>query len=245
MRLLNLGCGTKASAHPNAINIDWSVYLRLRRLPLVAAAARIVLDEPRRPRLAALPSNVMVHNLAKGIPFADGSVDVVYHSHFLEHLDRRVVPGFFAEVRRVVKPGGTHRVVVPDLEQLTKRYLDSLDRSGQDATARGQHDQFVGEIIEQSVRREAFSSRRQGAPRRIFEQVILGDARRRGETHQWMYDRANLTELLVNGGFEDVRVVDYQTSEVPDWPSYGLDTDATGREYKPNSLYIEAVRSSP
>ena len=54
----------------------------------------------------------MVHDLSKGIPFDDNSVDVVYHSHLLEHIDRKNVPTFLKEIRRVLKPRGIHRIVV-------------------------------------------------------------------------------------------------------------------------------------
>ena len=32
---------------------------------------------------------VIAHDLRRGIPFADESFDVVYHSHVLEHLSRK------------------------------------------------------------------------------------------------------------------------------------------------------------
>ena len=68
-----------------------------------------------------------MHDLKKGIPAADDSADAVYHSHVLEHVDREAVPGFMAEALRVLKPGGVHRIVVPDFERHVRDYLSSLD----------------------------------------------------------------------------------------------------------------------
>lgn len=68
---------------------------------------------------------VVVHDLKKGIPAPAASVDAVYHSHVLEHIDRDAVPGFFADIARVLRPGGVHRIVVPDLERYAHEYLDS------------------------------------------------------------------------------------------------------------------------
>ena len=107
--------------------------------------------------------DVLVHDLKKGIPAPDGSVDAVYHSHLLEHVDRDAVPAFLAEIWRVLRPGGVHRVVVPDLERYAGDYLDSLERGLGDPQARGWHDAKVSQMILQMVRREAWGTSKQGA----------------------------------------------------------------------------------
>ena len=242
MQILNLGAGTKTSAHPDVANVDWSFYLRLKRSPTLERVAPFLLNGERKRRLAALPDNMVVHDLSKGIPFDDASVDVVYHSHMLEHLDRWVAPRFMEEVRRVLRPGGVHRIAVPDLERLCRDYLDHLRACSEDPAMLPDHDRFVGEILEQSVRRDAYAMRGQTGLRRFLELVLVGDARRRGETHQWMYDEANLSQLLQTCGFSEIRRVDYDESSVPGWSEYGLDLDEQGGEYKPGSLYLEAVR---
>ncbi|MEO1054473.1 MAG: methyltransferase domain-containing protein, partial [Bacteroidota bacterium] len=126
MRILNLGCGTKTSDKEGVVNIDWSIYLRLKKSKLLKLFAPLVLRGVRMERFRALPDNVMVHNLSKGIPFDSNSVDMVYHSHLFEHLDRDIAEGFLNEVKRVLKPGGIHRIVVPDMEYLCKAYLTHL-----------------------------------------------------------------------------------------------------------------------
>ena len=78
--------------------------------------------------------------------------------------------------------------------------------------------------------------------RRFVENLVLGDARRRGETHQWMYDRINLKEKLINSGYKEVHVKNYSTSLIPNWNEYGLDVDENGNQYKPESLYVEALK---
>ncbi len=145
-------------------------------------------------------------------------------------------------VFRALRPGGIHRIVVPDLELLCRRYLADLEEAARGSTNPGDHDAFVAAIIEQSVRREAYSARSQGIARRTLERVVLGDARRRGETHQWMYDRINLGELLAAAGFERARVHRFNTSDIDDWAQYGLDFDSAGGESKPGSLYMEATK---
>lgn len=240
MKILNLGCGTKVCNHLDVINIDWSIELRLRRNQL---SRRLISRFSRGSRVArfnALSDNILVHNLAKGIPFATSSVDVVYHSHLLEHLDRDIAERFLQEAKRVLKPGGIQRIVVPDLEKLCTDYMEHLSRSEGNETEACQHDRYIAKIIEQCVRRESYGSSQQKRLLRAVENFVLGDARKRGETHQWMYDRVNLSNQLTKLGYQDPVVHHYNSSSIVDWDQYGLDQEDKGSEYKPDSLYIEA-----
>ncbi|MGC8952720.1 hypothetical protein [Chloroflexus sp.] len=146
------------------------------------------------------------------------------------------------EVRRVLRPNGFQRIVVPDLEQLCRDYILHIQLSEQSSHEQYRHDEYVAAIIEQSVRKAAFSTKYKKPLRRFIEQLVLGDARRRGETHQWMYDRINLRVLLERTGFRNITVLAYNTSNIPNWERYGLDVDTDGRQYKPGSLYIEAQK---
>lgn len=62
------------------------------------------------------------HDLTKQLPYEDGTVDLVYSEHFIEHLT--VDEGLFVlkECRRVLKPGGVLRVATLDLDYLIRRY---------------------------------------------------------------------------------------------------------------------------
>ena len=94
------------------------------------------------------------------------------------------------------------------------------------------------------MRRESDGTSHQRPVRRFVENLLLGDARKRGETHQWMYDRFNLSALLVSCGFIMPSIQSYDISNVDEWYSLGLDMDESGNEYKPGSLYLEATKQS-
>lgn len=222
------------------INIDWSPYLRIARNPVARRLAGVALDPVRRAKLRSLPANIVAHDLRQGIPFPDRSADVVYHSHLLEHLDRSDAESLMAEIRRVLKPDGIQRVVVPDLEIFARAYLAHGESCLATEAEVARHDEYVAAMIEQSVRREADGTSRQAPFRRRVETRLLGDARRRGETHQWMYDRFNLEALLERSGFADVKAHRFDTSDVPGWEEYGLDADGDGAAHKADSLYMEA-----
>jgi len=239
LRVFNLGCGYQTS--PRCTNIDWSIPARLKGSPLGRRIAPLVLDGARREAYDSMTGVVLRHDLRKGIPAEDSSVDVVYHSHLLEHLDRDAVPGFMAEVRRVLKPGGVQRIVVPDLERDARAYVASLEAASAGAVDATGHEAAVRTLIEQMVRREAYWTAQRRPARRRIENAVLGDARKRGETHQWMWDRISLPAELVAAGFAEPAVVSNTESRIPDWRDYGLDETPDGAEYKPGSLYVEAI----
>lgn len=236
--MLNLGCGYQTSER--CINIDWSLPVRLKGSAVGRAIAPLVVTGERRVAYDAMTDNVLRHNLRKGIPFPDRSVDAVYHSHLLEHLDRDVVPTFLAEVKRVLKPGGVHRIVVPDLEVETRRYLASLEDALAGDVTPEEHEWNILLLIHQMVRKESWGTSQRTGFRRWAENTLLGDARKRGETHQWMWDRVNLPAALLEAGFTDPTVVSFKTSALDDWPGYLLDQNDSGDEYRPGSLYVEA-----
>ena len=70
----------------------------------------------------------------------------------------------------------------------------------------------------------------------------LGRFRTSGEPHLWMYDEVSLGLLLRQAGFADVTRRTATESAIPGFSSYALDTCNDGSTYKPESLFVEAVR---
>jgi len=127
LKYLNVGCGSKF--HPDWINVDM-----VSRSPQVRA-----------------------HNLLKGIPFPDNEIDVIYHSQVLEHIPKEMAASFVSESFRVLKPGGTMRVVVPDLENIVTEYLTFLRQNLENPTpiSEANYDWIVLEMYDQTVRNDA------------------------------------------------------------------------------------------
>lgn len=240
---LNLACGTKM--HRGWNNLDFSPYTRLARRPWLVRLLRAVgfLSPLRQQRLAAVDPGVICWDLRRGIPFPPDTFDVIYSSHFVEHLDRAVVPAHLAECRRVLKPGGILRVVVPDLELIARKYVQALDRldSGE-AAAESVRTWAISDLFDQMVRKGASGASEQKAWVARLERLIRGGAARTGELHRWMYDRHSLTAEFRNAGFRDARARGAFDSGVPRWGEFELDVDENGEEYKPASLYVEGSK---
>ena len=91
-----------------------------------------------------------------------------------------------------------------------------------------------------------------GAVKRRIVLWLLGSDDRRGlesgrfrlagEVHQWMYDRFSLARLLSLTGFVDPQLQDANTSLIPNWTSFHLDTLPDGQLIKPDLFFVEAIK---
>ena len=122
MLKINLACGNTFVCGDNWLNVDYSSF----------------------------NSSVLQANLLSRLPIGDNSADLVYSSHFLEHIPRDKVDSFLLECWRILKPGGVLRLVVPDMENLCRTYLYHRDQ-----VEHIKADFVVLELLDQCVRRRS------------------------------------------------------------------------------------------
>lgn len=67
-------------------------------------------------------NGLLFYDLRDGAPFADNSLDVVFTSHFLEHLTEKDGLNFLEDCHRALKEGGLLRILVPDLDFAAEMY---------------------------------------------------------------------------------------------------------------------------
>jgi hypothetical protein len=75
-----------------------------------------------------------------------------------------------------------------------------------------------------------------------YQALLLGRFRLSGEIHQWMYDRYSLSMVLQIAGFVNPVQQTAMTSIFPEWEKSNLDIEPDGTVYKPDSLFMEAVK---
>lgn len=75
-----------------------------------------------------------------------------------------------------------------------------------------------------------------------YSHLQVGRFRQSGEVHQWMYDRYSLALLLEKNGLKNIIQRTATESYIPDWTSFNLDTELDGTVYKPDSLFMEAIK---
>jgi len=127
---VNLGSGLRVA--PGWINGDGSLSALVSRLPLPIVKWIYCWTSVRRwntleEYVCILVSNRFVfHNLLNGIPFDDHSIDVIFSSHFLEHLFKEQAQALLREAHRTLKRGGRIRIIIPDLA-----YAFSLYQQGE------------------------------------------------------------------------------------------------------------------
>ena len=210
---VNVGCG--ATPTDGWINFDNSWTVRLARWLLIArrVIGRRGLAGPSWEfAKVAAEKDIRFANATRRIPCADNSVEVVYSSHMIEHLDRREAQEFLLEVKRILQPGGILRLAAPDISRLVNGYL-----------ATGDADKFVTST-NMSLAKSADTLSR-------VRLALIGPRH-----HLWMYDGRSLDKLLRDAGFTAVSIMPPGKTNITD-PG-GLHLEERAEE----SVYVEAVR---
>jgi hypothetical protein len=210
---VNIGCG--ATPTDGWANFDNSLAVRIGRWPALAQAlrsVRILNVESYRFAMLASDLGVRFANAAARIPCADGSVEAVYSSHMIEHLDRGEAEAFLLEVRRVLMPGGVVRLAAPDLGHFVESYVTT-----------GDADEFMAGIN--------VSLARPLRPSVRIKWALIGP-----RNHLWMYDGRSLTQLLSNAGFTSPAVMPPGKTNIMDPGALDLEERAG------ESVYVEAFQ---
>jgi len=155
MKKINLGCG-KRNFGPDWIHVDDGDYEHLDYKCSV-----------------------------KKIPFDDNEIDLIYASHVLEYFDREEVKVVLKEWNRILKPGGTLRLAVPDFAVMAWLYCSKTYPGISNYTL----DSFLGPLYGKMD---------------MGTKIIY---------HKTIYDEFSLSIVLRENGFESVRKWDWQEVE--------------------------------
>lgn len=119
--LVNLGCGLRCL--PNWINVDGSLtaFFGNKKLSLINRflykfAGASVYYSFKEYNEIIQKSGLHFFDLRCGIPFKNESINVIYSSHFIEHIKKEDAQNFLKDCYRTLKSSGLMRLVVPDLD---------------------------------------------------------------------------------------------------------------------------------
>jgi predicted SAM-dependent methyltransferase len=186
---LDIGCGP--NTHPNFVNLDYRWH----------------------------PGIDLCWDITSGLPFADGSMKGVFSEHCFEHFTLATALGIFREIRRILAPGGTLRVVVPDAELYLRAYVSHMNGNATNKFP-----------FEEEERLQATWT-----PLQSVNRVFYQD-RESPFGHQTMYDFLMLEKLLAECGFSSVTRCEFGTGR-----DAALLVDSGERRVE--SLYVEAMAS--
>lgn len=188
--------------------------------PFVLVAARLGVGAARR--ILAWPAATRVHDVTTGLPHADGSVDAIFTSHMLEHLDPHDGFELLRECHRALRPGGILRVVVPDLEVIARAYVER-DRMFFQSFEGTLAEAFVSSLYLRPMTRGSRCAR-----------ILRGILRADDGGHRWLHDEESLLHYVRAAGFTSVTRVAFREGADPEVAA--LD------ERTPFHIHLEARR---
>lgn len=168
------GCGW--SAPSGWRNFDASPTLRFERLPLIG---RLYTKNESR-----FPQNVEYGDIVKGLSVTPESCTGVYCSHVLEHLSLNDLRAALHNTKRILRPGGIFRLVLPDLEYSARQYLSN-------------HSNGAALVF---MRETGLGRERRPNGFKGFIESWLGNSH-----HLWMWDYKSIEPALRSTGFVDIR----------------------------------------
>lgn len=134
-------------------------------------------------------------DLRKPLPYKEGTVDKIYHEHFIEHLTKPQGEAFLRDSYRALKPGGAMRIGWPDTTLLIrayalrdKQYFDYISKNVSYGMKLGTWDELVVDFFY-------------------------------SWDHKYGYTRYHLKKLLQKLGFKNVKIKKYMQSD------HGFDID--------------------
>lgn len=157
---------------------------------------------------------------ADGLPFEDGTVDVIFMEHMFEHLkfDEEAMP-LLRECRRCLRVGGILRIIVPDAGRYIRLFGGEWEPLAEmrplEKAEKGWRDVWLKEVYITQM------------------QLINAIFHQRGQ-HKYAYDAETLILAVKNAGFNEVKEKSYGDSAIPV-------SVPERKDRAPESLYVEAI----
>jgi predicted SAM-dependent methyltransferase len=188
-KMYHVGCGSLIADGFLNIESDFEFYRDLESYrsskATTIASYKLYAVEGRR------STYLLQHDLRNGIPAATDSLEVIYHSHFFEHLTDHEGIAFLSECHRCLAPGGLMRFAVPDFELWCGNYVSG-------------NSEFFNWYRSVYLHNNTLHYKTNAL---VFTGMLYNWG------HRMAYDYGSLAERLFTTGFTKIRRADWATSE--------------------------------
>lgn len=139
------------------------------------------------------------YDLTQPLPFEDNSIEVIFSSHFIEHIHLIEAQQLIKESYRVLKPGGIIRFITPDMDI----WVDKLYNT----------DEVFFKKYQQIITKhfgEWHEFSKLTTPLQMLNCMLFAWG------HKWMWDFKTLKEEFNKVGFQKIEKKNYLESNIPD-----------------------------
>jgi len=210
---INVGCGMSPTIGWRNLDNSLSIFLsRSLLLSRLLYKLHLINNDQFEYIKFCANHNIDWANACKHIPAETCSVEIIYSSHMLEHLDQDQSLAFLLEAKRVLKSGGIIRLALPNIKNLVHEYNNNQDA-----------DEFI-----------LNSFLWVKSPKNLLEKLnflIFGF-----KHHLWMYDEISILKLISKVGFLSPIILKAGETTISDPGALKLN------EREDESLYIEAIK---
>ena len=167
------------------VNLDNHIFMLALDYPLLnLLVPRKNRDLLKTYQAATSKASYIRHDCRKALPYPENSIAHILCSHFLEHVYPDEAENILKDYWRVLRPGATIHIIVPDLEALIMEYVEAKMNNINAA------DRFIVQTLLSTTTRGSLKYR-------VLE--MFGGF---GLKHRWMYDSASMAALIGNIGFK-------------------------------------------
>ena len=166
----NFHIGCSYTIGKNWLNYDNSLIALLDRIPILKSLNKL--------NTRKFPKDIKYGNIVKNLLCEENTADNIYCSHVLEHVSLNNGKKMLKNIYKMLKIGGTFRIIVPSLEARVERYIQNKDANS-----------FIKSLnFVNDDKNENFITKLR---------FLLG-----GSRHKWMFDKSSLLNELIDAGFE-------------------------------------------
>ena len=167
------------------------------------------------------------YDLTQPLPFEDNSIEIIFSSHFIEHIHLIEAQQLIRESYRILKPGGIIRFITPDMDiWIDKLYNKDIDFF-----------QKYQEIITKHFG-EWHEFAQLNTPLQMLNCMLFAWG------HKWMWDFETLEKEFSKVGFKNIKKKNYLESNISDINNIENCLPSKLIENRNmESLFIEAVKN--